>query len=370
MIRVQDLHKSYSTQDRTVGAVNGVSLDVPEGAFFTILGPSGCGKTTTLRVVAGLERHQQGSVWLGERLVSNPVENVFVPASQRGIGMVFQSYAVWPHMSVHQNVAYPLQVRRPRPPGQEIEASVAWALDLVGLKDLARARASALSGGQQQRVALARALVAKPKILLLDEPLSNLDAQLRERMRFELRDLHRKLKITALYVTHDRGEALSMSTHIAVMNAGRVEMVGSPEDIYERPTSLFTAMFLGEMNQVAGTFVAEGDRAFVATDFGRIEAKVRPGFSPQAGQPVLLCFRPEDVHVDGQGDRGADQFPGRVTKVVYLGNSADVEVVVGTQPVRCAIHPSTRPAVGQDVLVRLSSERAILVEGRDGRIAH
>jgi len=361
MIRIAELHKRYDVSDRPVGAVNGVSLEVPEGAFFTILGPSGCGKTTTLRVVAGLERHQKGQVRLGGRVVSDPAAGVFVPASERGIGMVFQSYAVWPHMSVLENVAYPLEVRRPRPPRDEIATAVEWALALVGLGELAKARASALSGGQQQRVALARALVAKPKILLLDEPLSNLDAQLRERMRLELRDLHRRLGITALYVTHDRGEALSMSTHIAVMNAGRIEMTGSPEDIYERPTSLFTAMFLGDVNQLSGTFTTEDGRAFVATEFGRVETQVRRGFTPATGEPVLLCFRPEDVRVGAAGERKPGSLPGRVSKVVYLGNAAEIEVAVGGQVVRCAVHPGARPAVGDEVMLTLSPERSMLI---------
>lgn len=372
MIRIDELHKSYRTADlRTVGAVNGVSLTIPEGAFYTILGPSGCGKTTTMRVVAGLEQHQKGRIWIGETKMSDPAAGKFVAPSRRGIGMVFQSYAIWPHMSVYGNVAYPLQVRRPRLSREDIKKSTEWALELVGLEDLSRARASALSGGQQQRVALARALVAKPKILLLDEPLSNLDAQLRERMRFELRDLHRQLNITTLYVTHDRAEALSMSTHIALMNAGRVEMTGSPEDIYERPASLFAASFLGSMNRINGTFSAEGDRVFVTTNFGRIETVSRPGSSPSVGQPVLFCIRPEDVYLERNGNEiQGNSFTATVRKVAYLGNTAEVEALVGDQALHCSVHPASRPRVGDDVFVTLPAHRSILVEDNDGPIKH
>lgn len=367
MIRILDLHKRYSSSDRPVGAVNGVTLDVPAGAFFTVLGPSGCGKTTTLRVVAGLERHQGGQVWLGETLVSDPQANVFVPASRRGIGMVFQSYAIWPHMSVHDNVAYPLESRRPRASRKQIEEAVAWALELVGLHELSTARSTALSGGQQQRVALARAIVGRPKVLLLDEPLSNLDAQLRERMRLELRDLVRQLSITALYVTHDRTEALSMSTHIAVMNKGRVEMTGSPSDVYERPSSLFAGAFLGDLNQLSGTFVPEGTRAYITTDFGRVES--RPGPALRAGAPAVLCVRPEDIHVTIANPGGPNTFDAKVSRVDYLGNTLDLELRMGSQKLRCNMHPSQAPRVGDTVAVQLSPQRSVIVAGHDRNAA-
>ncbi len=244
MIVVKDLHKHYRGKHRSLHVLDGIDIEIPSGAFFTLLGPSGCGKTTLLRTIAGLERHDGGRITFGDTAVSDPQHGIFVPSSRRGIGMVFQSYAIWPNMDVFGNVAYPLQVRSGGPDRDERRRRVPEVLDVVGLKDLEKSPATALSGGQQQRVALARALVSRPEVLLLDEPLSNLDAQLRERMRIEIRDIQRSVGITTVYVTHDRAEALSMSTHIAVMNRGRIENgrlacrnLRAPED----PTSLLTS---------------------------------------------------------------------------------------------------------------------------------
>jgi iron(III) transport system ATP-binding protein len=224
VIRLEALDKSFHTRKRDLHVIDHIDLTVPEGAFYTLVGPSGSGKTTTLRVVAGLEKHDAGRVRLDGKTVSDPAAGIFVPTSERGIGMVFQSYAIWPHMDVFANVAYPLEQARRKPDKPEIARRVGEALELVGLGPLARVPATALSGGQQQRVALARALVGRPRVLLLDEPLSNLDAQLREKMRIDIRDIQRSVGITALYVTHDRAEALSMATTVAVMNHGRIEM--------------------------------------------------------------------------------------------------------------------------------------------------
>src|SRR5437870_7653762 len=221
----------------TVTAVNDLSFEAKAGEFLTLLGPSGCGKTTTLRLVAGLERPDRGEVQVGGRLLSSANSGLFVPPERRGMGMVFQSYAIWPHMTVFENVAFPLQeMRVPRP---EIRQRVRAMLETVGLGGLEDRPAPMLSGGQQQRVALARALVFNPEVLLLDEPLSNLDARLREEMRFELRDMQARLGITSIFVTHDQAEAMTLSHHIIVMNAGRLEQHGTPEDVYRRPRTQF-----------------------------------------------------------------------------------------------------------------------------------
>src|SRR5687767_9366409 len=239
MLQVTELRKTFHTDRGGVRAVEDISFTVEEGRFFTLLGPSGCGKTTTLRCLAGLERPESGTIRLDDRVLSGDAR--FVPTHARDIGMVFQSYAIWPHMSVFDNVAFPLEVAEPRPGKPEIARAVAEALALVGLEGLEDRPAPQLSGGQQQRLALARALVRKPKLLLLDEPLSNLDAKLRERMRIELRQLQRRLGITTIYVTHDQGEALFLSHRIAVMHAGKIVQEGAPRDLYREPASGFVA---------------------------------------------------------------------------------------------------------------------------------
>src|SRR5262245_58127938 len=229
-------------------AVNTLSLEAKAGEFLTLLGPSGCGKTTTLRLIAGLERPDRGEIHLGDRLLSSATTGLFVPPERRGMGMVFQSYAIWPHMTVFENVAFPLrELRRPR---TEIRERVMAILNTVGLGALADRPAPMLSGGQQQRVALARALVSNPQVLLLDEPLSNLDARLREEMRFELRDMQARLGITSIFVTHDQAEAMTLSDRIIVMHAGRVEQGGRPEDVHQRPRTRFVMDFLGRANQL------------------------------------------------------------------------------------------------------------------------
>src|SRR5471032_852649 len=235
MLKVEGLVKAYATPEGPVQAVKGVSFDVPQGAFFTLLGPSGCGKTTTLRCVAGLEQPSGGTISIAGTVVADAARGIHVPAYRRDIGMVFQSYAIWPHMDVFGNVAYPLRVRKPRPPRGEIQERVMEALRLVGMAAMARRSATKLSGGQQQRVAFARALVRHPKLLLLDEPLSNLDAKLREQMRFELQELVARVAITTLYVTHDQSEALAMSDTVAVMSDGIIAQSGRPREVYTKP---------------------------------------------------------------------------------------------------------------------------------------
>lgn len=219
-----------------------LTLEVPDGAFVALLGPSGCGKTTLLRMVAGLEEPSSGEIWIGDRRVFAAGENL--PPEERGLGMVFQSYAVWPHMTVADNVAYPLRTRRHRVSREECDRRVKEALDLVRMGELASRFPHQLSGGQQQRVALARGLAMKPPILLLDEPLSNLDARLRAEMRREIRELHRRLGITILYVTHDQREAFEMSTHVVVLNEGKIAQQGAPEEVRARPEPGFVAEFL------------------------------------------------------------------------------------------------------------------------------
>ncbi|HLN87053.1 MAG TPA: ABC transporter ATP-binding protein, partial [Candidatus Limnocylindrales bacterium] len=239
-LRIQNLYKTFGQ----VAAVNRINLEIAEGEFFTLLGSSGCGKTTTLRMVGGLEKPDSGAIYLGDQCLVAPEKNLFIKPEKRHMGMVFQSYALWPHMTVFENVAYPLKLRGIK--GREAEKKVADVLALVGLAGLEERPAPALSGGQQQRVALARALVFSPKVLLLDEPLSNLDAQLREEMRRELKSLQQRVHITVIFVTHDQIEALSLSDRIAIMKFGVFEQVGTPEEVYFKPATPFVRDFLGK----------------------------------------------------------------------------------------------------------------------------
>ena len=306
MIVVKDLHKTFPGTGTDPGfrAVDHISFEVPEGSFFTLLGPSGCGKTTTLRCIAGLERPDSGEVTLGDTVVVS--DKVYVSGDRRDVGMVFQSYAVWPHLSVFDNAAFPLTVGRTRLRPAEVRERVLRTLDMVGLDGLADRKPTQLSGGQQQRLSLARALVHQPRCLLFDEPLSNLDAKLRERMRAELRDIQRALGFTALYVTHDQIEALSLSDGIAVMHRGRIVQQGTPEEIYFRPTSRRVAEFIGASNIVPGAVVADGDGAvLVRTPLGDLRCTVT-AHRPAVGSTVLVSLRPEDVRLARPGDDEAD----------------------------------------------------------------
>jgi iron(III) transport system ATP-binding protein len=302
-------------------AVDGIDFRVPEGAALTLLGPSGCGKTTTLRMVAGLEHPTQGEIFIGGDVVSG--NGRFAPPERRNIGMVFQSYAVWPHLTVYANVAFPLDVRRRS--RSEIRRDVMDALRMVRLEPYVDRFPFQLSGGQQQRVALARALVFRPRLLLLDEPLSNLDARLREEMRLEIRELQQRLGLTTLYVTHDQQEALGMSDLVAVMNVGRIVQMGPPNEIHDYPTSRFVADFVGWKNTLPAVVVDPG-----AVQLGGypIQCRVPPGLS--TGTSVHVCVRPEDVSVTHESTGAASNvLPARVKSRVYTGRYSLCELIMG-----------------------------------------
>jgi iron(III) transport system ATP-binding protein len=324
-IRIDRLRHSYGRNGHEVTAVDDVSIDIAENEFYTLLGPSGCGKTTTLRCIAGLEQPDSGTIELGGTVVVS--DRVSVPTYRRDIGMVFQDYAVWPHMSVFDNVAFPLQVGK-RMPRSEIADRVEQALALVNMSQYIDRRATQLSGGQQQRLSLARALVRQPKVLLLDEPLSNLDAKLREQMRGELRLIQQSIGITTVFVTHDQLEALSLSTRIAVMKDGKVVQEGTPHDIYLHPQNEFVADFIGATTFVSGVAVATTKESLsVETPVGAFACA--PDETITLGQDVIIAIRPEAITVSESGETGANTIQGQVELSLFGGEAVDYRVRAG-----------------------------------------
>ncbi len=314
-VTIKNLTKSFGD----VQVLKEFSEVFRDGEFITLLGPSGCGKTTMLRMIAGFEIPTTGEILIGDKVVSGG--KTFIPPEHRDIGMVFQSYAVWPHMTVFQNAAYPLQIKKV--PKAEIADRVGKMLEVVHLSQYADRLPSQLSGGQQQRVALARALLARPKLLLLDEPLSNLDAKLRESMRFEIKEITKSLGITVVYVTHDQTEAMAMSDRIFLINNGVVQQSGSPEEIYNRPKNPFVADFLGKVDFF---------KASVQGDQVRIEdwEATLPCPENKRDGTVLAAFRPEHIRIDAN----EGTIPGRITRLYYLGDVTDCRVRVGKADVR------------------------------------
>ena len=335
VLALDRVSKRFSAE---AAAVDSVSLSVARGEVFTLLGPSGCGKTTTLRLVAGLERPDAGEITLRDRVVASAARRLFVVPNQRNLGMVFQSYAVWPHMTVFENVAYPLRLRGLAKAA--VRDRVARVLDLVGLGGLEARPGTLLSGGQMQRLALCRALVYEPDLLLLDEPFSNLDAKLREQMRMEVKLLQRRLGITVLFVTHDQVEALSLSDRIAVMHGGRVEQVGSPRALYERPASAFVRDFLGQTVILSGRVAAPAsDQAAgcvtVAMN-GALSGCLLTGrnASPAAlapGAAATIAIRPEDIRVgpDDAAARETHHLLGTIDALSFVGDRYEARVSLG-----------------------------------------
>ncbi len=305
-------------------AVNGVSLNIQQGELVTLLGPSGCGKTTTLRLIAGFEFPNSGQILLDGKQIND------LPPHKRDMSMVFQSYAIFPHLSVFENIAYGLNVQHRSK--DEIKRRVARVLELVELTGLENRAPNQLSGGQQQRVALARALVMEPKVLLMDEPLSNLDAKLREQMRTEIRRIQKRLGITSVYVTHDQVEAMTLSDQVVVMNRGVIEQIGPPDEIYRRPLSRFVADFIGRANFVQATVQARRDGHLVVDAFGTTLTTPAPAAAFGQGEDVTLVVRPEMVEILAadavQGDQAA---PGVVRRAAYLGNVIEYDIEAGGQ---------------------------------------
>lgn len=364
-LAVNNLAKAFDLRSQSpVAAVDHVSFHVPEGEMFGVLGASGCGKTTLLRMIAGLEIPDSGSIRVGVTEVFSAAEGINLPPNRRDLSLVFQSYAIWPHLSVLENAAFPLRVRGLR--GMAVEESAREALAAVRLADYAARPATALSGGEQQRLALARAFVSRPKLLLLDEPLSNLDAQLREQMRIELKRLQQEHRITTIFVTHDQAEALSLADTVGVMGGGRLLQIGPPDVIYERPATLAVARFIGSMNLVPGRATGKvtprGDTLF-ATEWGEISAA---GAMAVADREVVLGIRPERIRLGGSERAQANVFTGVISNVMYYGDRLDVFLTRGLLTLRATVPAAQRPQMAEQVVFSVDAEAVRVISATDG----
>ncbi len=356
-IEIQNLFKRF----KKVVAVNRIQLEVNEGEMLTLLGPSGCGKTTTLRCIAGLEKPEEGDIIIdGKPMLSEG----FVQPSNRGIGMVFQNYAVWPHMKVFNNIVYGLKLQKL--PRQSIQEKAQKVLELVGLGGLEERYPGQLSGGQQQRVALARALVTNPKVLLLDEPLSNLDAKLREELRFEIKSLIRRMGITSVYVTHDQAEAMVISDRIAVMDSGNVVQIGTAHEIYEKPANKFVADFIGTMNFMPGEVVEvlpDATGVYVRTEFSeKILCTTSGKTAASPGEKVYASIRPEDVEVFTEPPQAVENlFKGIIAYKAYLGNFLFFFVNINDTMIRVQVPHHMLQEEGEELYLFLNPKKCIIL---------
>lgn len=365
MVSVKNLVKTFKSKDETVRALDDVTLSTPPNRVLTLLGPSGCGKTTLLRCIAGLESPDSGEILIGDDVVWSKEKGISLPPERRGIGMVFQSYAIWPHMTVFGNVAYPLEVRKT--PKNEIRERVKKILDLVQLAGYENRPATKLSGGQQQRVALARALVAEPRVILFDEPLSNLDAKLRESTRQELREFLSELAISAIYVTHDQVEALTISDDIAVMRKGVVVERGTPQDIYLRSNNQFVVDFIGRANFLDAAIdrYTDENHAMVTCALGHIVCSAPAGLG--AGDKVTVYTRPESFEVvPASHTTGENDFEGTIKAVLFAGEAQELEIEVGGTRVLAKLKAHIPFERGSSVRLHIDRERCRALNPREG----
>lgn len=355
-IVIKGLNKSYGG-NRVVKDLN---LEIHDKEFVTLLGPSGCGKTTTLRLLAGFLIPDSGEVYVDDQLLSS--SQMTVPPERRRMGMVFQNYAVWPHMTVFDNVAFGLKLAKLKK--EDVRTRVARAVAAVGLEGFEDRHPGQLSGGQQQRVALARSLVVEPSILLLDEPLSNLDAKLRERMRTELKDLQRRTGITFVYVTHDQAEAMALSDRVAVFHQGVLQQYGRPREVYERPANLFVADFMGLVNKVPGTVVEQqGDRAQVRISEGQtLMASLAPDGEGESTRDVVVAIRPEAIRLSGTPlVQDANALEGVVVDSTFLGNIIDYQVDIGGLHLRVQADRHILFELGTEVHLAIAAQECVVI---------
>ncbi|HTY66547.1 MAG TPA: ABC transporter ATP-binding protein [Alphaproteobacteria bacterium] len=360
MLRVDSLTKIYGNGSTEAGGVRGASFGAGAGEFLTLLGPSGCGKTTSLRCIAGLEEPSGGEIEINGRVVYSGARHIRVPTAARDVAMVFQSYAIWPHMTVYENVAFPLEARRLG--NAEIRRRVESVLAMVGLSGMADRPAPFLSGGQQQRVALARAVIKDAPVLLLDEPLSNLDAKLREEMRAELRDLQRRIGTTAVYVTHDQEEALALSDRIVIMHAGSVVETGTPRQLYFAPRTSFAARFIGQADLWPCRIAGRGEDVItVEAPWGVVHSRC---FPDDLGAALSLMIRPEHVEIaPATAPDGGASLTGTVARVTFSGRLAEYEIEVGGALIRAQGTTARLWEPGSKVRLRLPPDRCVIVNG-------
>lgn len=357
-ITIKGLKKHYKSEGQIVKALDNVNLTIPANKIFTLLGPSGCGKTTLLRCIVGLETPDEGEISIGDTVVLSTEKQIYVPTEKRGLGMIFQTYAIWPHMNVYNNVAYPLQ--NDKMPKEEIKKRVEKTLKFVQLEGYEKRPATNLSGGQQQRVALARALVAEPKVILFDEPLSNLDAKLREETRKDLRTFLSELEITAVYVTHDRIEALALSDIIGVMNAGNIIEIGDPKKIYFDADHKFVADFIGRSNLI-DVKVTSQDK-----DFTRVSSSMGDFYCHKRDFPIgseaTLCIRPEFIELavsESSGDKNI--FKGTLETMTFIGDAYEAEIESGNEILMVNLPPKSELEEKAPITLSVKPENCLLV---------
>lgn len=338
--------KGLSKKFDQVHAVNDFTLSIEKGELISFLGPSGCGKTTTLRMIAGFIDPTAGEITIDDEMVVGETTNI--PTEERNLGMVFQSYAVWPHMTVFQNVAYPLKIKKMNK--KEIKTKVEEVLQLVNLQDHVKKYPDQLSGGQQQRVALARALIMEPDVLLLDEPLSNLDAKLRNRMRNEIKTLQERTGVTIIFVTHDQIEALSMSDRIVVMNFGEIQQIGTPNEIYETPANPFVADFIGKANFLKGTLNRSGEVQLEGTN---VSLPLSSLDLPANEEKVTLCYRPEQITIETVKENEESALTGQVVERTYLGNIIEYVIQMDSTQLKVETSQPKELPLGTEVAVTL-----------------
>lgn len=358
MIKVRNLKKYYHADSKTIKALDNVNIEIPPNKIFTLLGPSGCGKTTLLRSIVGLEMPDSGEIEIDGRIVFSNEKKIYIPTEKRGLGMVFQTYAIWPHMTIFENIAYPLE--NLKLPKDEIKRRVKEILKLVQLDGFENRQATKISGGQQQRVALARALVAKPKVILFDEPLSNLDAKLREETRKELKTFLSELEITAVYVTHDRIEALALSDIIAVMKSGKIIETGTPKKIYFHSETSFVADFIGKANIFKGEVLGEEDgQTILKTDLGIIKGLANKKHSK--GEQVLFFIRPEFISIVEKPTSNFNVVEGVLKNLVFVGESYEADFVANTHTFSITINPSSNFVENQKAFISFDPKYTVII---------
>jgi iron(III) transport system ATP-binding protein len=363
ILETRKLEAKFQLQDSVVHALRGIDLDIEEGEFFVLLGPSGCGKTTMLRSIAGLERPSAGQIRIDGQPVFDSSSRLFVPPNRRPIAMVFQSYAIWPHMDVFENIAFPLRRGRTKMADGDIRVRVGEVLEMLGMSDMADRPVITLSGGQQQRVALARALALRPRVLLMDEPLSNLDLKLQVRLRAQMRDLMHELNLTTIHVTHNQAEALETGDRIAVMEQGKIVQIDAPQTIYHRPQNEFVARFLGDMNMFTARFQSANSGDVTAeTPFGVLIAQSTSHKSFAAGDSCMLGIRPEDVEIDDSPNtEGPNLLEGAVIASDYVGEGFVHTVKARGESIRIKCHHKHTIKIGDTVRLRFPSNQTVVV---------